>query len=77
MLQEAKRAQQQGALDRLSEAEQRKARLQDLCKLFDGFDAERAAEDAERATAAGGKKAPGPPADAENRDMQSAAVDVD
>lgn len=43
-LQEAKSAQAKGALARLSEAEQKRANMQDLCKLFDGFKAELAAE---------------------------------
>ena len=43
-LQEAKRALAKGALARLSEAELRRTRLKDLCKLFDGFEAELAAE---------------------------------
>ena len=43
-LQEAKRALAKGALARLSDAELKRARLQDLCKLFDGFEVELAAE---------------------------------
>ena len=43
-LQEAKRALAKGALAKLTDAELKRARLQDLCKLFDGFEVELAAE---------------------------------
>lgn len=43
-LQEHKRALSRGALARLSAEEIRRTRLQDLCRLFEGFDAERAKE---------------------------------
>ena len=44
--QEHKRALSRGALARLSAEEIRRTRLQDLCRLFEGFDAERAKEHA-------------------------------
>ena len=60
-LQEAKRALAKGALAKLTDAELKRARLQDLCKLFDGFETELAAERREtlvvqqrNATGAGG-----------------------
>ena len=52
-LQEAKRAIATGALARLSPEEARRTRLADLCKLFDGFESEIAAEAAKRALAVG------------------------
>ena len=45
-LQEHKRALSRGALARLSAEEIKRTRLQDLCRLFDGFGAERAKENA-------------------------------
>ena len=43
-LQEAKRALSRGALARLSAEEMKRTRLQEMCKLFDGFEAELAAD---------------------------------
>ena len=58
--QEHKRALSRGALARLSAEEIRRTRLQDLCRLFEGFDAERAKEDALQETNCEEKPTPAP-----------------